>query len=465
VKSVREREALERYLEQLEQSDEQDEVVIDPSAVADALEKLRQHREPEVGFMRTTQGFLPAYNVQVAVDAEHALIVVQQVTVQAGDNGSLQPMAEAAQAATGGPAQPINVVADAGYSNGEQAEACEAKGILPHVPANRGVNSRGDGTLFDRTEFTYQPESDTFLCPAGQTLARKQLMRKDRTVLYAAQPEVCGACPLKIAMHRVAATDSYSSPARRGATAHATTGHAGGDAAATSHRGTSIRQFEIPHLRTSTIPAAWTARSANGNQSGRSRLQSETHGEYSRRTQATCSSAGHLILLLPVITRRQRTFASPKQKSDAPALGTSLWIAFSLSFRNSLHCQRLSIAYTTAWYRGPKRADRTEHRPEEKRRQDTTDCLSQNVTRHSVPREIAPNRERQGDCRVQMGSAHCAHEIDDSHYHKSGRNHHHARSYGPAASSSDDFATGCNHDQQERAPGFREDSPPLKRAV
>ena len=170
VKSVREREALERYLEQLEQSDEQAEVVIDPSAVAAALEKLRQHPEPEVGFMRTTQGFIPAYNVQVAVDAEHALIVVQQVTVQAGDNGSLQPMAEAAQA---------------------------AKGILPHVPANRGVNSRGDGTLFDRTEFTYQPESDTFLCPAGQTLARKQLMRKDRAVLYAAQPEVCRACPLK----------------------------------------------------------------------------------------------------------------------------------------------------------------------------------------------------------------------------------------------------------------------------
>jgi transposase len=196
VKSVREREALERYLEQLEQS-EQDEVVIDPSAVAGALEKLREHPEPEVGFMRTTQGFLPAYNVQAAVDAEHALIVAQQVTVQAGDNGSLQPMAEAAQAATGGPAQPINVVADAGYSNGEQAEACEAKGILPHVPANRGVNNQGDGTLFDRTKFTYQPESDTFLCPAGQTLARKQLMRKDRAVLYAAQPEVCGTCPLK----------------------------------------------------------------------------------------------------------------------------------------------------------------------------------------------------------------------------------------------------------------------------
>jgi hypothetical protein len=67
--------------------------------------------------------------------AERALIVAQQVTMQAGDNGSLQPMAEAAQAATGGTTQPINVVADAGYLNGQQAEACEAKGILPHVPA------------------------------------------------------------------------------------------------------------------------------------------------------------------------------------------------------------------------------------------------------------------------------------------------------------------------------------------
>ena len=196
-RSVREREALERYLEQLEQTDQQDEVVIDPGAVASALEKLRQHPEPEAGLMRTSRGLIPAYNVQAAVDAEHALIVAQQVTVQAGDNCCLQPMAEAAQAAVGGLAKPINVVADAGYSNGEQAEACETKGILPHVPASRGVNNQGDGTLFDRTEFTYQPESDTFLCPAGQALTRKQLSRKDRTVIYAGQPDVCGTCALK----------------------------------------------------------------------------------------------------------------------------------------------------------------------------------------------------------------------------------------------------------------------------
>src|SRR6266481_8647882 len=197
ARSVREREAVKRYLEELESADAQEEVVIDPRAVASALEKLRQHPEAEARFMRTPNGKAPAYNVQTAVDAEHALIVAEQVTDQATDNRRLQPMAEAAQTAVSGPAQPINVVADAGYSNGEQAAACETKGILPHVPANRGVNNHGDGTLFDRSEFTYQPESDTLLCPAGQTLTRKQLSRKDRAVLYAAQPEVCGACPLK----------------------------------------------------------------------------------------------------------------------------------------------------------------------------------------------------------------------------------------------------------------------------
>lgn len=197
IRSVREREALEHYLEQLEQSDRQDEVVIDPSAVASALEKLRRHPEPEVGLMRTTNGIFPAYNVQAAVDAEHALIVVQQVTDQAADNRSLQPMAEAAKAVVSGPAQTLNVIADAGYSNGEQAEACETKGILPHVPANRSGNNQGDGTLFDRTKFTYRAESNTFLCPAGQILVRKQLSRKDRVVIYAGQPDVCGSCALK----------------------------------------------------------------------------------------------------------------------------------------------------------------------------------------------------------------------------------------------------------------------------
>src|SRR5260370_14306535 len=171
--------------------DGQDEVVIDPSAAAAALEKLKKHSEPEAGFMRTGDGTAPAYNVQTAVDAEHALIVVQKVTRESNDTRSLQPMAEAAKVAVGEP-QRMNVIADAGYSNGEQAEACEGKGILPHVPSNRAINNQGDGTFFDRTAFQYQEQSDTFVCPAGPTLTRQQFSRIDLAVIYASQPSDFG---------------------------------------------------------------------------------------------------------------------------------------------------------------------------------------------------------------------------------------------------------------------------------
>jgi transposase len=196
ARGVREREAMARYLDRLEQSDSEEGMAIDASAVAAALEKLKGHPEPEARFMRTTGGTAPAYNVQTAVDAEHALIVAHDVTTEATDNRSLQPMAEAAKKAVGEPAT-MNVVADGGYSSGKQARACEEQGIVPYVPSNRSVNNQGDGEFFDRSAFEYNPKTDTYRCPAGQILCRKQQNRSERFWLYAAQTSVCGACALK----------------------------------------------------------------------------------------------------------------------------------------------------------------------------------------------------------------------------------------------------------------------------
>ena len=193
---VKEREAVQRYLDEMEAADAQEDVVIDPSAVQAALEKLKNDPEPEARFMRTTEGKRPAYNVQTAVDAECGIIVAQEVTTESNDTRSLLPMAEAAKQALGDPAS-LHVVADAGYSNGEQAAGCEAQGIEPHVPANRGVNNHGDGRLFDRSEFSYDEGSDTMKCPAGEPLRRQQVQKARRQVVYAGVAAVCGACPLR----------------------------------------------------------------------------------------------------------------------------------------------------------------------------------------------------------------------------------------------------------------------------
>jgi transposase len=194
--SVHDRKELEKYLERMEHADAEEEVEIDPAAVAAALDKLKQHPEPEAGFMRTTEGKLPAYNVQIAADSKHALIVTQTVSTEASDNRSLLPMAEAVKQALDGAAC-LHVVADTGYSNGAQLEQCEAIGVVPHVPANRAPNNQGKGDLFDRSRFVYDEQTDTFRCPAGQSLHRRGFQRDRKRIIYQASRKACEQCPLK----------------------------------------------------------------------------------------------------------------------------------------------------------------------------------------------------------------------------------------------------------------------------
>jgi transposase len=85
VDSTRERLALQRYLDGVEKADAEQQASIDPSAVQAALEKLKHHPEPDDGYMLVRQTALPAYNVQTAVDAEHALIVAHAVILHDGN--------------------------------------------------------------------------------------------------------------------------------------------------------------------------------------------------------------------------------------------------------------------------------------------------------------------------------------------------------------------------------------------
>ena len=66
------------------------------------------------------------YNVQIAVDAEHHLIVAHEVTNQGYDRHQLVPMALEAQQATG--CEQITALADRGYFNGDQVLSCEGHG-------------------------------------------------------------------------------------------------------------------------------------------------------------------------------------------------------------------------------------------------------------------------------------------------------------------------------------------------
>ena len=104
-KSVPSIEALQRqveqYLQSLEQADasEVDAEAVPPAMIQAALSKLQAARtagpnrplsEPEARLMRGQDG--PCYNVQTAVDSECGVIVTHEVTDEATDNRSLQPI-------------------------------------------------------------------------------------------------------------------------------------------------------------------------------------------------------------------------------------------------------------------------------------------------------------------------------------------------------------------------------------
>lgn len=107
------------------------------------------------------------YNVQTAVEARHHLIVAHEVTNTGHDRAQLNRMAVLAKEAIGSPA--LEVVADRGHFRGEEIRACDAARITTYLPKPQTSSNLAKG-LFGKRDFLYQPDTDTYACPAGERL-------------------------------------------------------------------------------------------------------------------------------------------------------------------------------------------------------------------------------------------------------------------------------------------------------
>ena len=148
--------------------------------------------EPEAKLMRTPHGHAVAYNAQTVVDAQHKLIVAFDLTNEGNDQQQLHPMAVQGKDAVG--ADEVTVVADTGYSNGEHGALCEQDSITAVVPRAATVNPTG-AQYFSRDQFAYDAESDSWRCPAGETLSLFKTSHTQQKKEYTTQ--ACGTCPLK----------------------------------------------------------------------------------------------------------------------------------------------------------------------------------------------------------------------------------------------------------------------------
>jgi hypothetical protein len=85
------------------------------------------------------------YNVQMAADTKHHLIVAHDIVNVGHDRSELWSMAQQAREAVG--KQGLEVIADRGYFKGPEILACEEAGIKTYVPKPMTSNARASGAL------------------------------------------------------------------------------------------------------------------------------------------------------------------------------------------------------------------------------------------------------------------------------------------------------------------------------
>jgi transposase len=134
------------------------------------------------------------YNVQLAVEAEHHLIVAHAVTNVGHDRTQLVPMSRQARAAVG--RDQLTVLADRGYFSGKQILACESEGVVPYVPKTLTSGALVAGR-FGKQDFVYLPRKDVYRCPAGKHLTFRSSTVENDMLLRAYWRDDCTACAIK----------------------------------------------------------------------------------------------------------------------------------------------------------------------------------------------------------------------------------------------------------------------------
>ena len=211
---------MERYLGELAEADRSDDQADHGAAPAatelkDKIAALKERRgryrellggleqsgesqvslsDPDSRAMSQGAGVTVGYNVQAAVDAKHSLIVETDVTNTSSDSGQLGGMAIKAQEAL--EVAKLSVVADKGYYNGKEILACDSVGITAYVakPLTSANTAQG---LYGKERFTYQPDRNVYVCPAGRELTYRFSTNEKGRPMHYYRASDCKSCELR----------------------------------------------------------------------------------------------------------------------------------------------------------------------------------------------------------------------------------------------------------------------------
>lgn len=205
---------IEEYLSKLEESDTIDNIAEEEKKQYESeigelkkkIQELEKHKQmlqqqgtkyispadPEARLMKSREGKLAAYNVQIAVDAENKFIADSEVVNDQTDMHVLPEMLQSIKEELG--RLPDEAILDKGYYNPDVLEKLEdeEKQICIYTPTEKTKRDR------EEIKFEYNAQKDEYTCSAGKRLVLKQkdkVKRKAVTNVY--QGIECNGCPLK----------------------------------------------------------------------------------------------------------------------------------------------------------------------------------------------------------------------------------------------------------------------------
>ena len=189
VEAAQVKHTVRQYLVELEQQNPTDEPV--------HQQKLVSTTDPDATY--ATKGGTPArlgYYDNYLVDNHSCVIVGVQATAARMSQETVAARDMIARFAGWQGRNPESVVADATYGNGEFLQWLTERDITPYM-RTRDSALRKNNPLYGPERFTYLPESNSYLCPAGEQLHYVGLNVRNRAHAYIGSGKRCGACSQK----------------------------------------------------------------------------------------------------------------------------------------------------------------------------------------------------------------------------------------------------------------------------
>jgi transposase len=154
--------------------------------------------DPDARLLSKRGQTIAGYNVQIAVDAKHKLIVAEAVTQDGNDSQQLMPMINKAQDIL--KSTNLSALADSGYFEGNQIKQCEDQDIIAYVAIpdkSKAIKAQG---RYTRDQFSFNAETNSYSCPQGKQLSHygtSRLINNKSYDRYVSKASTCKHCPVR----------------------------------------------------------------------------------------------------------------------------------------------------------------------------------------------------------------------------------------------------------------------------